>query len=231
MILIWGNLLEMKSNKTILAIALLVLATFALSAAFYNSVPAMMASHWNSAGEANGTMSRFWGLFLTPLISLGFTALLLAIPKIDPLKANIQKFQGYYYGFIVVFLVYFLYIHLLTLLWNVGWRFNFSQAIIPSMGFLMFFLGVLLGKAKRNYFIGIRTPWTLSNDEVWEKTHRLGGTLFKIAGVVIILLVFVPVVAVYALLVLIFGVALCLIIYSYLVYRSLGLPPQPPVGR
>ena len=221
----------MKSNKFVLASVILVLATFALSLAFYSSVPATMASHWDAQGVANGTTSRFWGLFLLPLMSLGITALLLAIPKIDPLKTNIQKFQGYYYGFVVVLLVYFLYIHLLTLLWNGGWRFNFSQAIIPSFGFLMFFLGFLLGKAKRNFFIGIRTPWTLSNDEVWNRTHRLGGTLFKIAGVIIFLMALVPTAAIYALLVLILGVTVWLTIYSYLIYRRLGLPPQPPIGR
>ena len=221
----------MKPNKLILAVVVLVLASFALSAAFYSSVPPIMASHWNAAGEADGTISRFWGLFLTPLISLGITALLLAIPKIDPLKANIQKFQGYYYGFVIAFLVYFLYIHLITLLWNVGWRFNFSQAIIPSAGFLMFFIGFLLGKAKRNFFIGIRTPWTLSNDQVWDKTHQLGGRLFKIAGIVIVLLAFIPEAAIYGLLITMLGSTLWLVVYSYLVYRRLGLPPQPPIGR
>ena len=219
-------------NKMILWVAVINLLFFVLAIALYGSMPAEMASHWNARGIADGTMSRFWGMFLVPFMSLGLSALLLAIPRIDPLKANIQKFQGYYYGFIIAFLVYFLYIYLLTLAWNLGWTFNFSTAIIPSIGFLMFFIGLMLGKAKRNFFIGIRTPWTLSNDEVWDRTHRLGGTLFKISGVIVILLAFLPRVAILGLIVLMFGTTIGLVIYSYVIYRKLGLPPpQPPIGR
>ena len=182
----------MKVNKAVAAIGALVVVFFILAGVFYPFMPELMASHWNAKGEADGTMSRFWGLFLFPLVSLSITVLLLAIPKIDPLKANIQKFKSYYYGFIISFLVYFLYIYILTLVWNFGWKFNFSQMIIPGIGILMFIVGVLTSKAKRNFFIGIRTPWTLSSDEVWNRTHRLGGKMFKIAGIIILLLSFVP---------------------------------------
>jgi len=167
----------MKIHKAVVAIVALVLVFFILAGMFYPLMPEVMASHWNAQGEADGTISRFWGSFLFPLVSLVITALLLAVPKIDPLKANIQKFKGYYYGFIIAFLVYFLYIYILTLAWNLGWKFDFSQMIIPAIGILMFIVGVLISKAKRNFFIGIRTPWTLSSDEVWNRTHRLGGTL------------------------------------------------------
>ena len=169
----------MKLNKAVVVIVTLVLVFFTLAGAFYPFMPEVMASHWNAKGEADGTMSRFWGLFLFPLFSLVITALLLIIPKIDPLKANIQTFKGYYYGFIIAFLVYFLYIYVLTLVWNLCWKFDFIQMIIPAVGILMFIAGVLISKAKRNFFIGIRTPWTLSNDEAWSKTHCFGGTLFK----------------------------------------------------
>jgi uncharacterized membrane protein len=220
----------MKIDKFFVAIAALVLLFFILAGAFYPLMPEVMASHWNAAGEADGTISRFWGLFLFPLISLGIAALLLAIPKIDPLKANIQKFRSYYYGFIVVFLAYFLYVYILTLVWNLGLRFDFTVAIMPAVGVLMFFIGVLVGKAKRNFFIGIRTPWTLSSEEVWNRTHRLGGRLFKIAGVIIVLLSFAGETAIYIMMGLILVVAVWLIVYSYVLFRRLGLPLQPPFG-
>jgi uncharacterized membrane protein len=156
---------------------------------------------------------------------------LLVIPKIDPLKANIQKFKNYYYGFIIAFLAYFLYIYALTLVWNLGWKFNFSLTVIPAIGLLMIIVGVLISKAKRNFFIGIRTPWTLSSDEVWDRTHRLGGRLFKIAGIIIILLSFVPEIAFYVLLGLVFGIVIWLVVYSYALYKKLGQPPQPPIGQ
>jgi uncharacterized membrane protein len=220
-----------KLNKFLITIGALVLVFFILAGVYYPLMPEMMASHWNAKGEADGMISRFWGLFLFPLISLGVAIILLFVPKIDPLKANIQKFKGYYYGFIIAFLAYFLYIYILTLVWNLGWRFNFSLTVMPAIGILMIIVGVLIGKAKRNFFIGIRTPWTLSSDEVWDRTHRLGGRLFKIAGIIIILLSFVPEIAIYVLLGLVFGIVIWLVVYSYVVFRRLGRPPQPPFGH
>jgi uncharacterized membrane protein len=219
----------MRVSKSVAAIAVLVLVFFVLGAALYPRMPELMASHWNSQGEADGTISRIWGVFLFPLIALGITLLLLAIPRIDPLRSNIQKFRSYYYGFIIAFLAYFLYVYALTLIWNLGYKFDFTQMIIPAIGVLMFGIGVLLGKAKRNFFIGIRTPWTLSSDAVWDRTHKLGAQLFKIAGVIIVLMVLVPAAAVYAMLGLILVIALGLVVYSYVLYRQLGQPPQPPV--
>jgi uncharacterized membrane protein len=221
----------MKPNGFFVAIAVLILVYFILAVVFYPRMPEVMASHWNASGQADGTISRFWGMFLFPFISLGITALLLAVPNIDPLKANIQKFKRYYYGFIAGFLIYFLYVYILTLGWNLGWRFNFSLAIIPVIGLFTVLMGVLISKAKRNFFIGIRTPWTLSSDEVWDRTHNLGGKLFKIAGTFIILLSFIPDIAIYVLLILIVGIVLWLVVYSYLVYRKLEKPHDPPIGR
>jgi uncharacterized membrane protein len=103
--------------------------------------------------------------------------------------------------------------------------------IIPSVGVLLFIVGILIGKAKRNFFIGIRTPWTLSSDEVWNRTNRVGGTLFKIAAVVIILLSLVPAIAIYTMVGLLVPLSIGLVIYSYVLYHRLGQPPQPPVGQ
>ena len=91
----------MKFSRSVILIILLLLGFFILAVAFYPSMPETMTSHWNASGEADDTISKFWGLFLFPLISLAITALLLLILRIDPLKANIEKFKGYYYGFII----------------------------------------------------------------------------------------------------------------------------------
>ena len=74
------------------------------------------------------------------------------------------------------------YIHLLTLLWNLGWIFDLVAWMSPAFAVLLFFAGVLMGKAQSNWFIGIRTPWTLSDNRVWEQTHRIGGIAFKVCG-------------------------------------------------
>ncbi len=201
-------------------VTIILLLSFAIAGYFYPQMPERMASHWNASGDVDGYMSKFWGLFLMPFISLGLSALLIMIPKIDPLKANIEKFKRYYYGFVSLLLIFLLYIYLLTILWNLGLRFNMVQLLAPALGVLFYFCGVLIGKAKRNWFIGIRTPWTLSNEKVWDKTHLIGGRLFKAAGLVALLGVFFPSYAILFVLIPVILVSLFTIVYSYFAYQK-----------
>ena len=210
----------MRSVRIEMVIVTIILLSFAIAGYFYPQMPERMASHWNAMGDVDGYMSKFWGLFLVPFISLGLSALLLVIPKIDPLKANIEKFKRYYYGFVSLLLIFLLYIYLLTILWNLGLRFNMVQLLAPALGVLFYFCGVLIEKAKRNYFIGIRTPWTLSNEKVWDKTHLIGGRLFKTVGLVALLGVFFQKYAIFFVLVPVVLVSLFTIVYSYFEYQK-----------
>lgn len=212
----------MKSHIWVIAMIAIVIAMFIVGGAMFSQMPAQMASHWNSAGEADGTITRFWGVFLFPIISLGLLGLFLSIPRIDPLRANIRKFQIYYYGFIVVFLVYFLYVYVLTLLWNLDLHFDMTRALMPAIGILFIIVGLMMLKAKRNYFIGIRTPWTLSSDEVWERTHKLGGRLFITAGIITtILAAFLSEIAIWVMLGMVLAAAIISVVYSYAIFRRL----------
>jgi uncharacterized membrane protein len=182
-------------------------------------MPESIASHWNAEGQADGSMSRFWGLFFLPLMMVGLSALLIVIPRIDPLAANIQEVRKYYFWFIILFEVFFLYVYLLTIVWNLGTRFNMVQLMAPGFGVLIYYAGVLIGKAKRNWSIGIRTPWTLSNERVWEKSHLIGGRLFKTAGVIALLGLLLPQYAILFVLIPVLLAALASIVYSYVEYR------------
>jgi uncharacterized membrane protein len=133
----------------------------------WNRLPDSMASHWNVNDQVDGYMSRFWGVFLLPLITLGMLALFLVIPAIDPLKANIAQFRDAFNLFIVLMVAFMAYVYGLTLAWNLGYTgFKMSGAMLPALGLLFIFIGFMLRQAKRNFFIGIRTPWTLSSDRV-----------------------------------------------------------------
>ena len=183
-------------------------------------MPEKVASHWNSKGEVDGYMSKFWGIFLMPILSIVLLVLFVLFPKIDPLKKNITKFKKYYEWFIVLFILFLFYIYIITLIWNLGYKFNMTAAIIPAFGILFFYIGILTENAKRNWFIGIRTPWTLSNDEVWEKTHKLGGKLFKISGVIALLGILFQKYAIYLFLIPVIFSALYSSIYSFFEYRK-----------
>jgi uncharacterized membrane protein len=207
-------------RKTIAVIASLVLLSFFLSVYFYPQVPEQMATHWNSQGEVNGYMSKLWGLFFMPLMITGLVLIFLLIPKIDPKKENIAKFRKYYDGFIVILILFLLAVHLQILLWNAGFKISPNSVLPLSIGLLFYYLGILTEKAERNWFIGIRTPWTLSSEKVWKKTNRLGGKLFRIAGIAAVFGAFFPELAIYFILVPVLIVTGISIIYSYMEYQK-----------
>ncbi len=203
-----------------MVILLIVVVSFIIGACLYSQMPERMASHWNAQGEVDGYMPKLWGLFLMPLISVAVFLLFVFMPRIDPLKANIEKFRKYFDIFIVLVALFLLYLYLLTILWNLGVRFSLPQFLAPAFGVLFYDAGVLIKNAKRNYFIGIRTPWTLNNDAVWEKTHQIGGRLFKTAGLIALLGIFFPRQAIFLVLVPVILFAVYTIIYSYFEYRK-----------
>jgi len=206
---------------SIISIALIAIAIIA-GAALWNQLPDQMASHWNANDQVNGTMPKFWGVFMMPLITLGMLALFLVVPNIDPLKANIAQFRETFNIFIILIIAFMLYVHGLTLAWSLGFtNFKMSSALLPLMGILFIGIGFVLRKAKRNFFIGIRTPWTLSSDNVWDKTHQLGSILFMVSGALAIIGgMFGGMTAFWFMFTPLIGSTLFLVIYSYIVYRD-----------
>jgi uncharacterized membrane protein len=209
----------MTTKTTSILVILLILAATIVGAILYPSLPVHMASHWDAQNQVNGYMSRFWGVFMLPIMALGLFLLFLLIPLIDPLKENIAQFRGAFNTFILLLVAFLVYIYLLSLAYNLGYPVNIGQAMMPALGIFIYYAGIMMGKAKRNWFIGIRTPWTLSSETVWAETHRLGALLFKISGVLTILGVFFGDYAFWFIMVPLLGSALFLTVYSYLVYR------------
>jgi len=215
---------------------IMVVVFFATGAWFYPQLPAQVASHWNAAGEVNGSMSRAWGAFLLPIIFVILAALLFAIPRIDPRRANIAKFRIYYDWFVTALAVVLYYIYLLVLFWNLGGSgaggspaaaagiaggmFNLSAAIIPPIAGLIYIAGMILPHTEPNWFIGVRTPWTISNDAVWHRTNRAGGWTFKISAVIgLVGIFFPPAVGIWFLVVPVLVSGIGLIVYSYVLYE------------
>lgn len=206
-----------KSTIIVLAV---IAASFLIGIFLYNSMPEQMASHWNTAGEVDDYMPKFLGLFLMPIISVVLLLLFMFIPKIDPLGKNIEAFRKYYDGFIMLLICFLFYIYIISIAWNLGYRFVMIRVLAPAFTVLFYYIGVLVANAKRNWFIGIRTPWTLSNEKVWKKTHDIGGKLFKAASLVVLLSIFFPDFALWLILVPVLGVAFYTIAYSYFAYQK-----------
>ncbi len=210
------------STKTTLTISvILIIAGTLAGLLLWNQLPDQVASHWGANDQVNGYMPRLWGVLLMPIITIFMLALFLAIPSMDPLKANIEQFRADFNVFITLIIAFMLYIHALTLVWNIGYtNFRMSAAMLPALGLLFIFMGQLITKAKRNYFIGIRTPWTLSSDTVWDKTHQLGGKLFIAAGAISLFGAFFPDAAIFFIMIPVLFVTLFTVLYSYFLYLA-----------
>lgn len=207
--------------STTIVLVLIIGATIA-GLLLWNQLPDQMASHWNVNDQVDDYMPKFWGVFLMPLVTTAMFLLFLVIPNIDPLKANIAQFRETFNLFITVIVGFMVYIHILTLRWNLGYtNLGISKAMLPAMGILFFIIGAMLRKAKRNFFIGIRTPWTLSSDHVWNETHRIGGILFMASGVLAVIGGFFGgMVAFWSIMIPVLGTTIFLVAYSYVLYQK-----------
>jgi uncharacterized membrane protein len=211
----------MLSNKiTIAVMAIFVITAFAVSAYFYPALPDKLVSHWNSQGEPNGYMDKLAGAFFLPVLLIVLALLFMAIPRIDPMKFNIEKFRGYFNGFILLIFAFLVAVHAQLLLWNAGTQISFALTMPIGIGILFYYIGIMLEHAERNWFVGIRTPWTLSSDTVWKKTHKTGSRLFKIAAIIAVLGIFSPFYAAYFIVIPVIALIIYTMAYSYYEFKN-----------
>jgi uncharacterized membrane protein len=197
----------------------LILAAYLFSAAVYSHLPARIPSHWGVNGP-NAWSSRFRGAFLLPSIALVFWLVRRWIPKVDPRRANYEKFGDTYDLVILAVIAILLVIHVAALGSALGWPIRVERLTPGVVGVVFIVIGNVLPRARPNWFFGIRTPWTLSNDIVWERTHRVGGYLMMTAGVFIVLSTLVsPDMTLWVLLFSLAVLTIVLFIYSYLQWR------------
>ena len=210
-----------KIHKSETFIFLLVAFSFLIGLAAYGQLPDTVASHWNTSGEVNGSMSRFWGTFFEPFVALALFLLFLFVPRMDPMRKNIEKFRPYYDNVILFVFFFLFYLYTLTLYENFGYNFDLLRFIAPAFGAMFFYFGVALPHTEPNWTLGIRTPWTISNEVVWKKTHKIGGTLFKISGVLALFGVLFPQWAIWWILAPLILSSLYLLSYSYFAFTKL----------
>jgi uncharacterized membrane protein len=175
-----------KSKKNIWLIALGLLALqMIIGIILYDSLPERLYTHWNEHGVADDSMSKIYGVFFLPLFSFLISIILILAPKLDPLKDNITKFEDSYRSFIIGFWAFMFYLNSLTLALNMLYSsglpmtFNMIPLMVPAFAFITYSIGALLGKAKRNWTIGIRTSWALYNDAVWDRVHARASKILK----------------------------------------------------
>jgi uncharacterized membrane protein len=196
---------------------LIVVAAFTVSAIVYPRLPATIPTHWDLSGQPNGWSSRLWGAWLIPVFLLGMWALVQVIPKIDPRGSNYAKFGGAFEAIIDTIMLFVLALHIVALRSALGHPVQMQRVLPIGVGVLLIVIGNLLPRARPNWFVGIRTPWTLSSDRVWEKTHRFGGRVFVAGGLLIAIASVLWVSEAHIVLVVVMTlVASSVVVYSYL---------------
>ena len=172
----------------------LVIAALAVAISIwaYPSLPPRVATHWDLRGTPDGFSSRAWAVALFPIVIIAMTGLFNVLPKLDPRRENYAKFLSSYWLIANAVIVFILVAHGMIITSGLGYSVRIDRLMPLGVGLLFAFLGNYLTRVEPNWFIGIRTPWTLSSDMVWRKTHRTAGWLMVLGGLVLASGAFLP---------------------------------------
>lgn len=204
-------------------ILIVIVLSFILGAYFYKSLPDRVPIHWNIKGEINGYGSKFFGAFGLPLINLGIYLLFVILPYIDPRGKNYESFKSTYQYLKYIVIIFLFGMEIMTLLIAENMVVNKPILIQIMLSLLIILIGNVMGRFKHNYFVGIKTPWTLANEQVWKKTHRMAGPLWVTGGMINILLAFTGInFNGVGFIVIMLVIGITPLIYSYIIYNKIN---------
>ncbi|MEW9623898.1 SdpI family protein [Rhodanobacter geophilus] len=183
-------------------------------------LPARVPSHWDVDGQPNGYASRFWAVAMWPLLIAGLAVLAAVLPRISPKRFEMESFAGVYGVLMLVIQGVMLVLGITAMLAGAGHAVPMAVIAPLGVGVLLMVLGNYMGKLRRNFFMGIRTPWTLASEAVWERTHRLAGWTYVLAGAAMVVLGLAGAMVGWTLAAVVV-VLLIPAIYSYFIYRRL----------
>lgn len=175
----------MKTRYFSTGLALLALA-LGLTAFFWGELPERVPVHWNAAGEIDRYGSRWELVLFGPGMMLGSLILFALLPWLSPRRFKVEDSGATYLRFMLIVVAMFAYFHVVLLWAGLGKQFDMLAAVFGGLGLFLALLGNLLGKVRRNFYIGIRTPWTLADEANWYATHRLAGKTMVAGGVLVL---------------------------------------------
>jgi uncharacterized membrane protein len=158
----------------------------------YGQLPPTVATHWNLRGTPDGYSSRLMAVLIMPIVTVVLTTLFNVLPRFDPRRENYAKFMGTYWLIVNAVMLFLLATHGVVIAHGLGYSVRVDRIMPLGVGLLFIVLGNYLTRVEPNWFIGIRTPWTLSSDTVWRKTHRTGGALMVLGGLALAIGAFLP---------------------------------------
>lgn len=222
----------LRDPMNALALAIVVLQ-FLIAVGTFPFLPDTVPIHWDAAGHANQYASKWVSTLLFPLLSIGLYLLIRFVTTGGPrlggrasMAANAQVRRM----LLVAILLFMLIVQLCVTAISLGIPVDISFALNLAISVLFIVIGNFMGKLRRNFWMGIRTPWTLASEVSWERTHRLGGWLFVAVGLIGIPCSFVPALRFWVVVPLIVLVSVFLTIYSYVYYRQHATEESEPLS-
>lgn len=209
----------MTRNYYLMGIGLILLV-LVMTAVAYPHLPDRVPTHWDAHGNVNGWSDKTKLFIIQPVMMSGILLLFWALPWLSPKHFEVDSFRTTYLYIMLVILATLAYVHMLILAAGLSWQIDVGRAVVGGVCLLIALLGNVLGKIRRNFYVGIRTPWTIANEHVWNATHRLAAKTFFAGGVLgLIVVIFrgpfwLPVAAILA-------AALIPAIYSLAFYKQL----------
>ncbi|HTO76895.1 MAG TPA: SdpI family protein [Thermoanaerobaculia bacterium] len=200
---------------------LLVLTGFAYAAMMSSRLPDRVASHWDAAGRVNGTMPKPWGVFIVPIVMLVLWGLFQVLPRMSPRGYEMESFATPWAVLTDAVLAFMLFVEVLTLRAAETHASLSPRPVIAAVGILFAIIGATLTRFSRNFFAGIRTPWTLASEEVWNRTHRVGSRVFVVTGLWVAAAALLDL-GWWAMLAPLLLGGLIPVVYSYVIYRHLN---------
>lgn len=213
---------------TTLIIAIIVVQVL-IALVTYPFLPAMVPTHWNINGQIDSYSPKWVGMILFPALSIGIYLLLRLLMWLGPNisssgnRANIRVVHV----IIACVLLFMLLVQILTTAIALGIPIAVPFVMNLALSVLFIVLGNYMGKLRRNFWAGIRTPWTIANETVWERTHRLGGWLFVLAGLIGLVTSFIPALRFWGVIGALVAVIIILLAYSYVEYERVTREDRP----
>lgn len=167
----------MRTRTAAAAIAALIVVMAIVSLWLYPALPATVPIHWGLSGEPDGWAPKATGLLFGPVVAALVLAMLFALPWLSPRSFAVESFRGTFNYVMVVMALLMGFVHGIILLAALRPEWDESRLLISGIFVFLALMGNVLGKVRRNFWMGIRTPWTLADDRVWDSTHRLAAHL------------------------------------------------------
>lgn len=215
------NRQKIKWGKFDLISLIFILIPLVMTILLYNRLPNQLAVHFGTNGEANGYQGKLTFLLTSVLFLIGIPLLLKITRYIDPKRKNYDKFESTYDIFRLIFTAFLSVMYITMILFNLGYAVNIQMIVLIGIGLLFTFLGKSMSRIQFNYTMGIRTPWTLASEDVWERTHRFAGPLWLIGGMAMMIIAFLPEsLAFIIMLIIVAIIAIVPILYSFIIYKK-----------